>query len=356
MIPPRITIQNIIYQDTVLSLKDLGKNLKITSISNIEEFFLEKCLKTILEANPNVTFNTVQYSRQDKKVYFYTNNEISIKEWEDRNVLTYNKLSSAQLILEEVKKILVAEKNHDSDCISIYDIAKLIKEFHYKYDNLIKLYNDRLNYSIHSRNKDLWIGIHDFDFKTNELRIGLKKYDESPQEISFTKANNDLYITKSKSYWSEEVFPLICSTLSELYDEIIKFSGFENDYCYNLPTINSKFHVDISSYGVNFFDTFSTNMFIHDFQLSSLSFKDKYECICNSSTVIETIKGEEDEIFNRIFVKIEDCPKWCQPLLYETRKIELQEEEQEKMKQQQQKQKKQKRLALKRKLFSFLKK
>lgn len=234
-----------------------------------------------------------------------------------------------------------------------------MKEIHHKYDNVINLYTDRLNDSIHSKNQNSRIIIYDFDFKTNELKIGFKEYGIGHYPaIRFTKTNNDLYMTKSESCFSEEIFPLLCSTLSELYDEIIKFSGFNNDFRFDLSTINSKFHVKISSYEVQIFDTFNTNKFKHDFELSSHNFENNgnYNCICNSSTVIETIKGEEAEIFKRIFVKIEDCAKWCQPLLYETRKIELQEEEQEKIKQQQQEQKKQKRLALKRKLFPFLKK
>ena len=47
---PRTTIINktIVYCDTVLSLKDVGSNIKIASISGISENELEKCLKIIL--------------------------------------------------------------------------------------------------------------------------------------------------------------------------------------------------------------------------------------------------------------------------------------------------------------------
>ena len=44
---PHRTIVNktIVYSDTVLPLKDTGSNLKVTSISNVSEYSLEKCLK-----------------------------------------------------------------------------------------------------------------------------------------------------------------------------------------------------------------------------------------------------------------------------------------------------------------------
>ena len=62
---PHTTVVNktIVYSDTVLSLKDKGSNLKITTISNVEEFMLDDCLRIIFESNPSVIFNTIQYSK-----------------------------------------------------------------------------------------------------------------------------------------------------------------------------------------------------------------------------------------------------------------------------------------------------
>lgn len=74
---PHTTVINktIVYSDTVLSVNDSGNNLKVTSISNVNESSLEKCLKTIFESNPNVIFNTIQYSKNDKKVRFRNYNK-----------------------------------------------------------------------------------------------------------------------------------------------------------------------------------------------------------------------------------------------------------------------------------------
>lgn len=73
--------KTIVYSDTVLPLKDLGSNLKVSTISDVGEYSLERCLKIIFESNPNVVFNTIQYSKNDNKVYFYTNQEISTREY-----------------------------------------------------------------------------------------------------------------------------------------------------------------------------------------------------------------------------------------------------------------------------------
>ena len=63
-----IVNRNIVYNDTVLSIKELGENIKVSTISDVSEFSLEKCLKIIFESNPDVVFNTIQYSRKNKKV------------------------------------------------------------------------------------------------------------------------------------------------------------------------------------------------------------------------------------------------------------------------------------------------
>ena len=59
---PRTTIINktIVYCDTVLSLNDLGENLQVTTVKNVEESEFERCLKTIFNNNPDTTFNTIQ--------------------------------------------------------------------------------------------------------------------------------------------------------------------------------------------------------------------------------------------------------------------------------------------------------
>lgn len=68
IVPNTIVVnKTIVYSDTVLSLKDTGNNLKVTSIENVSEISLENCLEKIFESNPNVIFNTIQYSNDDIK-------------------------------------------------------------------------------------------------------------------------------------------------------------------------------------------------------------------------------------------------------------------------------------------------
>jgi len=350
-IVPHTTVVNktIVYSDTVLPLKDSGNNLKVTSISDVSEYWLESCLKTIFESNPNVIFNTIQYSKNNKKVYFYTNETISTKEYEESKIIRYKPITSSSKILEETKSILLAEKNNSSDCISLFDIAQLLKKLRHDYDMI----TERYKYQFESIIKNAFgdsssIIISDFDYKNKILKIGFKRWSLGDyDDICFAKQNDDLYIVKSKSCYDKEVFAKLSSELSKLYDELISFADYKNggNAKYKTKSVNSSFGVDISHYGAGIFVQSQENSYLNDFKMFSPSYDNDYSIECNSSIVNETFKDKESEIFKKIFVKIDDCPEWAKSSLYEIRQKQLAEE-----------MKRQKRLALTRKIFPFLKK
>lgn len=116
MFVPHRTVINktIVYSDTVLPLKDKSNNLKVTTISNVEEYSLESCLKTIFESNPNVVFNTIQYSKKDKTVYFYTNQDVTTKTYEE------SKLSN----IEYKQFPIIKFNNNDMIVEVLYDISR----------------------------------------------------------------------------------------------------------------------------------------------------------------------------------------------------------------------------------------
>lgn len=68
--------KTIVYSNTILPVKNLGNNLKV---SNASECSIEKYLKTIFESNPNVIFNTIQYSKNDKIIFAKSNEDLYIK-------------------------------------------------------------------------------------------------------------------------------------------------------------------------------------------------------------------------------------------------------------------------------------
>lgn len=321
--------ENIVYSDTVLSLKDLGNNLKISVASKVNEYSLDRCLNTIIKSNPHVVFNTIQYSRKEEKVYFYTNEEISLKAWENSNIQTFKPLSNSLEILEEIKKILISSPNIDSDYISLYGIAELMKKKNDEYKQDKKSFEDSLEKSINNKYFDSSrIIIYDFDYENNYLKIGFKYTSYNDYEmITFAKRNNDLYILKDESYCGNDILVAFGDYLSMIYDRFMCYKDFKKEHRYNIKSVNSNFLVDIDCYGVSIFVNTSLNYFNHEFDLHSPSFKDDYVYKCNSNNVLSLLKGKEEELFKRVFVRIQDVPIWCQPLLYEERQQQLNEEQ-----------------------------
>jgi len=366
---PTVVNKTIVYSDTVLPLKDTGNNLIVTSIDDVSESSLENCLKIIFESNPNVIFNTIQYSKNNKKVYFYTNQEITKQAYEERNYKKYEPVTSSSEILEEIKKVLVAPRNKDSDCISLFDVSMLLKNSNDTYNNIIpKYHNDFDNIVKKEIGKDSMIVVYDFDFKTKLLNIGFCENYKGFKDIFFAKENDDLYVFKSESRYSNDVLKAIGPGLSNLYDELIKYSSHEESKI-DIKSVNSNFIVDIDKKNVQIVMTIWKDKVLNSFYLYKNN-DNNYSLHCNSNKICETVKGNEDEIFKRIFIKISDCPKWCQTELYEIRQNQLAEEQRiekerqaqlaEKQKMEEERQyleaKKQKRLEFVKKIFTFPKK
>lgn len=334
--------KTIVYSDTVLPLKDIGNNLKVTTLYDVSEYSLASCLRTIFESNPNVIFNTVQYSKNNKKVYFYTNAEISTKEWEDRDLITYKPITSSAGILEEVKSVLVQEKCMDSDSVSLYDVISVVGSKHN-------------NYKAYEREFERWLevgmdeysswrlnpySVKTFNYKNNELEIGYN-FDY----VTFVKVGQDLVIKQSKTYKAQDLLAKCGEEISKFYDRCLVYRELFEQSSKNIKSSNSNFLIDIDKYEVSIFVKSQENRYMNAFELSADVRDREYNYRCNSNAVISAFREKESEIFKRIFIRIEDCPEWTKTALYEIRQKQLAEE----MKQQ-------KRLALKRKIFPFLKK
>ena len=343
--------KEIIYSDTVLPLKELGSNLNVSVISNVSEYSLEECLKVVFKSNPDVVFNTIQYSKNNQTVYFYTEQPITTSTYEERKLRKYNPITSKTEILEEIKNILLSEKNNSSDCISLFDVAQFFKDVVNIYDEIKKRNDHQLESSIKSifGNSSRCV-CYDFKYEKKILPIGFKLWSEDNyKKICFAKENNDLYIVQSESWYDKKIFSECSAELSQIYDEFINCTDYQNylNTSYVVKPINSNFDVRMSFIGVILFATFR---FKNEIELLSPSYTDAYRIECNSGIINKLLKDNEDEIFKRVFVRIDDCPEWCRQRLYEIRQNQLIEERYKEEKET----KKQKRLEFARTVFPFL--
>lgn len=356
--------KTIVYSDTVLNLKDLGGSLTVTTI-DVDEYDFEKCLKIIFESNKNVIFNTIQYSKSNKKVYFYTDKEISLKAWNDSKLFVPSPVTNKTEILEEVKRVLQNEKNYDLNIVNLNQVYKVMKK---KRDELKYIVNNceaAIDSSLRMLHcDDSYCVIYDFDYKNNSLGIGFTKYEgEKSKRVYLTKKDGDLCIDKSETLYAQDYLEEFGNIISELYDTFKKNACLE-EFKYGIKPINSNFYVGISKYCIRIADE---KILCNNFELAKSIRHKNFDYTCNSYSVISAIKGNEEELFKRIYINIKDCPKWMREELTVIRYNELKSEEEKERKIQEQKEleeferklnesKKQKRLELKRKIFPWLKK
>lgn len=320
---PHTTVVNktIVYSDTVLSLNDKGSNLKITTISNVEEFMLDDCLRIIFESNPSVIFNTIQYSKNDKKVYFYTNKEIDISKYKKINTIEYKPIKNKQDILEEIKRIISLPKVNRYDCVSLNTACEFIfkkrnelknKENYYKkiLDNMIK--------EKYGHNSGLVV--HGFDYETGELSIAFKHFGSKYYNIDLKIKDEDLYVSSSETYESDDVFRLLYKQLTLLYNEYEKYREFYEQKTYHERPVNSNFFIDIDFYGVRIYNK---EFFNKDFEIRYPSYSKEYEIECNSAKLMSVIEETQRDILNKIYIEIEKCPKCSRKELYDIRKKQL---------------------------------
>ena len=214
---PHTTVVNktIVYSDTVLSLNDKGSNLKITTISNVEEFMLDDCLRIIFESNPSVIFNTIQYSKNDKKVYFYTDKEIDISKYKKISTIEYRPIKNKQDILEEIKRIISLPKVNRYDCVSLNKAYEFILKKRNELKNKEKYYKRILDNMIKEKyGRDSGLVVHGFDYEKNELSIAFKHFGSKYYNIDLKIKDEDLYVSSSETYESDDVFRLLYKVLS----------------------------------------------------------------------------------------------------------------------------------------------
>lgn len=351
--------KTVVYSDTVLPIKEKGSNIVVTSINDVNEYSLDSCLTTIFESNPDVTFNTIQYSKNDKTVYFYTDKGISLQSYRESKVFKYKPIISTTEILEEIKNVFNSLGNKNEDCVSLDLVLNLIKYKGRKFGKIGVTYQRRLEAIMNNYYHDVGLIVYGYDYEKRNLRIGYRYLSEY-EEILFGKRNDDLIIIKSESLHANDVLACIGNELSKLCDLYEEYREFNEQHNYGFRAVNSNFLINLNSYEISIFVSNDNCIFSKDFELTVYCY-DRYDSIqygyeCNSNNVLNLIRGHEDDLFKRIYVKINDCPKWSHESLYELRKNQLEEDQILEDEIKYREMKKQKRLALKRKLFPFLKK
>ena len=341
----KVINKTVVYADTVLPLNNKGENLKISSISNVADAELERCLKTVFENNSNITFHTIQYSKKDKKVYFYTDKKINTECWDKVNTITYDYVDSSN-ILDVIDNVLNQPLNLDNSLVSTYLVSKLGREIYYEDGRKMQFYNDKLTDVL---KREIYADAEAYvsSYYKGNLDIGFRKFSGDYHEhIVFSRKNDDIYIVSSESYYDKDVLRVALDVI----DTMLDYYENRDEYCEICKSANSPLWVGINYNVTRISD--AKNLRNSTFVVRNGYYNNGAELECNSSKIYEKLNYKENELLKKVFVKISDCPEILQKPLQELRKQEIIYN----LKQQEKEFKKQQRKEKLEKIFPFIKK
>lgn len=302
-------------------------NMIVTEISPISEFDVENVLKIIFDFNKDVIFHTYEYSRENQTVYLYSDKDINLKYYERfrRN----RPLAQTSEILMEIRNVLSNTKTNDLESASLYDIFNVISDKRKSYEKIKRSFNNTFEFILKSRYKRTCaVTIYDFDYINNQLKLTFDSCINSDwnrsEYMCFSKDNGKIYLASEKTTNSDIILLLLGNHLSKLYDDFMSYKKFMTENLYSISS-DSKFVINITKNGIDVSTTTLRNRFNFDFCLSLSSYNGECRCDCNSVYFLKILNGKYKEFFERISVKIEDCPKYLQKELYEIRKQQLSE-------------------------------
>ena len=256
-------------------------------------------------------------------------------------------------VLQELKSILEydEDENKDENSISLYDVLKVMRE-KTEEEILLDRKLEKIIREAYYPEKFYLDIVKDYKNGVLIIRGDLIKG-------TFIKQNGDLILKSNDYYPLQDILYKCGDAISKRYDEFMENTSFYRDRMTmtNVRSTNSSFRINSDDEFLSFGDGMV-------FELkTTIEGKREYMLDCNSYNLASFFEDNEYELFNKIFVKIDYCPKWSRKDLYKIRKRQLkrqQELERKRMERQQElerkEMKKQKRLALVKKLNPFRKK
>ncbi len=333
----KIVNKTIVHSDTVLNLKDLGGNVKVTEVSNISKNDLENFLNIIFKNNKDVLFNTVQYSEEKKIVWIYADQSLNTKCWKERNLRNYKYVDSNNLIdylkniIEDpdayinkdpssiIKPIPVSE---DERYVSIDTISRIqmdkTKKFYGKSNKLVSDFRDRFK---RIEGSDVYMSYFHpkFDYKKNTLQIEfMPQYSCYWYKIDFGKKDDDLYILNSTYYDDGKIILNYADIFSKLYDLYASNKSYntENVSDFRDNIYNAKFRLYTHSNG---FDLYLSS----EKRLKKSGYKKEYELRgFNSQKEIAFVNENIDKIVKNLYFEVDRLPSYMKKMIKKERKKE----------------------------------
>ncbi len=312
-------------------IKDMPKYNLIKFCKTIETNDAKTCEKIIVESNKNVNFYLIEYADYTETVKFYTDREVDISAWKNRNSANENFL---ECFLKELKNLIV-NPVASNEGISLYELSNIL-------NNLYKQYEDTKHFLYNQISKQLQsyseykINNISFDNVVEKSKIFEISFDidESGYTIRFKENNEDIFISSSihgydessstyekfvKNNYDKVILRDIYPSLLNIFKLYNKFYDMFNQTVCNIKPINFNANLSIEDLKLVLKDKIKDN--ILDI---SYSFKDnKIINNSNSSTVISLTEGAEALLFKKVYISREDLPNYLKEelIVYENKKF-----------------------------------
>ena len=330
--------EELIYGDVFINPEDLGKNLKTTYISNLGEVSLEYCIKTILENNENVTFHTIQYSKKQRRLCFYTDNPVNTSKWQEKETKPPQKINTKEEITKAVLSVFENEPIYDQDCASVYEILmiyqnldKQIKNVKDKTKNVIQtILNNRVD-------SDIYCSVHDFDYDTHSIQIYMSTRWSSTWDKYeyFKEPDGTIKEKKLEGYHDYNVLGNVSEHILDLINFYLSIEETRKQRRNKIKSVNSDLFIDIDHYNIDvYIDKYGGYYMELNplFKSTFYTYSDKIEHSYAYSDILEKLTNNEMEFLKKIHVKIDDCPSWIREQLYQKRQAEIVERQRQKEK------------------------
>lgn len=224
--------------------------------------------------------------------------------------------------LKEINTVMTNGEVMNSDCISLYDVCLLLKEYNDYLEGIRKKYTRILNSIVKSKvNRKATVVINDFNYDKNEIQIGVKRNRDSLflDTLTVTKKYGNLIVSGVKEDYLRDIYRDIHASLEDVYDEMMLLPNLRNSNSGNLRLVNSNFFVVMAG---DYVYIKKNNSIYIDFGLGYNFKENNYELYGNYD-VMSSIEGKEAEIFKNIFINIADCPEVLREELSEIRNKQL---------------------------------
>lgn len=235
-------------------------------------------------------------------------------------------------ILKELQNVYAGSVHPSQNEVSIYDVMMLLRSTHLKIEEQKERYEESMSSKAgYSFGEGFVINVVDFDYGKEELKIKIvnchhyfvRAIDErkkSEENYLLKKVNGKLVIDdagQNLSTYKANILPLFGRNLSDLYDFYMSYKQAFTQKSSNIIPINSGFTVDIDKFKVRLFiknDIFN-GTFDADFELLYMASIHEFKLWRDSIEVEKLLDGRKSELFQRIFINIDDCPEWMRPIL-----------------------------------------